>query len=345
MIRNLFLFVLLCLPFASFAQPNFHPDDRDWHHYVFILDKTGSMKGANRSPDIWQPTVNNLCQTINNLNNDNNIISVYLFAQELEILEIGDQKMKQVKLSDDLKISITNQLRTENADGSRTHIYESFKGVMNDLTANNKAVINEYIHSIHLFTDGKDNSGRLCEEVDPFSIFCELKQDNDYAEIISLNRSGLDSNILECIPTDCIKTSNVGAKPPQISYPIKPDRKATFVNEKPVIQRWSEKIKNERLRNRRVSIKIIDGPYLEGQDKVDCYFIDSRGNKITEFRSLDHTLKLHVDKSKLKRNKNGIYKGAFTYEKVIYENETQKIVVETPTIYFDLKIPFVTRIK
>ena len=46
MIRNLFLLFLLCLPFGSFAQPNFHPDDRDWAHYVFILDKTGSMDGG-----------------------------------------------------------------------------------------------------------------------------------------------------------------------------------------------------------------------------------------------------------------------------------------------------------
>tara|TARA_B100001287_G_C22655774_1_gene517622 strand:- start:150 stop:1169 length:1020 start_codon:yes stop_codon:yes gene_type:complete len=339
------------LPFGSFAQPNFHPDDRDWAHYVFILDKTGSMDGGKalknnfKTPDIWKPTIDNLCKTIENLNNGNNIISVYLFAEKLESLNVNGNTVKQVRITDDIKNEIITQLKNEKPDGEYTHIYTSFKEVMNQLTENNNAVINEYIHSIHLFTDGKDNSDSLCEEVDPFAIFCELKKDNDYAEIISLNRSGLDDKILECIPTDCIKTSNVGAKPPQISYPIKPDRKVTFVNEKPVIQQWSQKIKNERLRNRRVSIKIIDGPYLEGQDKVDCYFIDSRGNKITEFRSLNHTLKLHVDKIKLKGNRKGIYKGAFTYEKVIYENETQKIVVETPTIYFDLKIPFVARIK
>ena len=351
MIRNLFLFILVCFPFVSFAQPNFHPDDRNWSHYVFILDKTGSMDGgaslgANlNTPDIWQPTITNLCKTIDNLNNGNNIISIYLFAKELEILNVNGNAVKQLKITDDIKSAIIDQLRKEKPNGLKTHIYNSFKEVMNDLTANNNAVINEYIHSIHLFTDGDDNSGNTCQTVDPFSVFCELKMDNDYAEIISLNREGLNDKILDCLPTDCIETSTEGATPPQISYPIRPDREATFVNETPVIQKWSNKIKNERLRNRRVSIKIVDGPFLEGQDNVDCFFVDSRGKKITEFKSLDHTLKLYVDKSKLKRNNNGIYKGTFTYDKVIYENESEKIIVETPTIYFDLKIPFVQRIK
>ena len=103
MIRNLFLFVLLCLPFGSFAQPNFHPDDRNWAHYVFILDKTGSMDGGKalnanvNTPDIWKPTIDNLCETIENLNNGNNIISVYLFAEKLQILNVNGNTVKQVR--------------------------------------------------------------------------------------------------------------------------------------------------------------------------------------------------------------------------------------------------------
>lgn len=344
LLKKVILLVALGFNVHCYSQPNFHPDDRNWSHYVLILDKTGSMDGGAalgsnlKTPNIWQPTINNLCETIDNLNNGNNIISVYLFAKELEVLKVDGQEIKQLKISDDLKFKITNQLRKEKPTGLKTHIYNSFKGVMNDLTANNNAVINEYIHSIHLFTDGDDNSGSTCEEVNPFSSFCALKLNNDYAEIISLNQDGLNDKILACIPSNCIATPAPDVCRVWRKNFIQPKTNMTFdVQEnRSVQQEWQGQIADQDLKNKKVNIKITSGPYLKGYEDVACYFVDNNNNKVTEFSALDHELRLYVDKENLNEGRNGEYVGSFSYAKTIFKDEEncKQIDIQLPTINF-----------
>ena len=156
-------------------------------------------------------------------------------------------------------------MRNEKPTGTKTHIYTSFKEVMNQLTENNNAVLNEYIHSIHLFTDGNDNSGKSCDEVNPFSSFCELKLNNDYAEIISLNKDGLNDNIKSCIPSNCIKIPDPDdCRLIKKSF-IQPKTNMTFdvQQNKPVKQSWEKQITNQELKNRKVDIQITEGPFLK----------------------------------------------------------------------------------
>lgn len=347
LLKRVILLIAIFIGFHihCYSQPNFHPDDRDWSHYVFILDKTGSMDGGKalkstkiNTPDIWQPTINSLCQTIDNLNNGNNLISVYLFAEELEFLKLNGQEVKQLKITDDIKLKITNQLRSEEPKGLKTYIYNSFKEVMNDLTANNNAVINEYIHSIHLFTDGDDNSDSNCEEVNPFSSFCELKLNNDYAEIISLNKDGLDAELLACIPPDCIAAPNPDDCRLLKKTFIQPKTNMTFdvQKNKPVQQNWKSQVVDQELKNKKVNIKITQGPYIKGYENVACYFVDKNNKMVTQFSSLDHELRLYVDKKNLNEGKNGEYVGSFTYAKTIFKDEEncKQIDIQLPTINF-----------
>lgn len=103
---------------------------------------------------------------------------------------------------------------------------------------------------------------------------------------------------------------------------------------KPVKQNWKRQVSDDELKTKTVKIKIIKGPYIKGYENVTCYFVDKNNKKITEFNSLDHELKLFVDKKNLNSGRNGNYTGSFVYDKTIYDENNQKIEIQTPTINF-----------
>ena len=55
---------------------------------------------------------------------------------------------------------------------------------------------------------------------------------------------------------------------------------------------------------------------------------------VTQFSSLYHELKLYVDKINLNGGKTGIYKCSFTYYRMIYDDDNQKIQIQAPNLEF-----------
>ena len=333
LLKKVILLVAIGFNIHCYSQPNFSPSDWDGSHQVFILDYTASMHGCcPNTKDIWAETVENVCKTINNLKTDNCIISFYLFARDIKVLNINGSEIRQLALTDDLKNTITQKLRTINSDGQSTYIKPAFKTVIHDLLANDRKVINDYYQNIYLYTDGIDESDMSCK--DAFLDWCNLKRDNDYAAIVSLNNDGIPSSLLSCIPNDCIETTTEpNAK--TITF-IRPKTNMTFdvQKNKPVKQSWKSQVVDQELKNKKVNIDIIKGPSLEGYENVECYFVDEKGNKKTKFNTLDHELKLYVDKTNLNGGENGDYKGSFSYVKTIYDENNQKIEIQTPNIDF-----------
>ena len=329
----LLLITFISLNFLSYSQPDFSRSDHDGVHEVFILDHTASMHGCcPGTKDIWSETVENICEIINNLQTKNCIISFYLFAEDIKVLKINGSDILQLALTDDLKNAITQKLRAIESDGKKTFIKPAFKKVIQDLLANDNLVINDNYQNIYLYTDGIDESSMSCNEA--FLEWCNLKRDNDYAAIVSLNDDGIPSSLLSCIPNDCIETTTEpNAK---LVWKIRPKTNIAFdfQENKPVKQSWKSQVDDQHLKNKDVNIKIMKGPSLEGYGDVDCYFVDDTGEKVTQFSSLNHELKLYVDKLNLNGGKTGIYKGSFTYYRMIYDDDNQKIQIQAPNLEF-----------
>lgn len=343
MIRNLIIISLLCLPIGfsvtSFSQSTFSKTDWNGVHHVIILDYTASMHGCcPNTQDIWQETIENVCNTIDNLQIENSRISFYLFAQDVKTLSITEsgttKDVFQLQVTQELKENIKTKLRSQESNGRNTYIKPAFKKVINDLLKDNRKIINEYYQNIFLFTDGQDESEMACEEA--FKEWCEVKGDNDYASIVSLKTDGIPQEFINCIPNDCIRIPVPGECTSWEYTWIRPSNaKMTFDVQQnaPYKQNWGRQVSDS---NPKVNIQITKGPTLVGYENVTCYFVDQKGNKVTQFNSLDHELKLYVDKANLNGGKNGKYKGNFSYSKEILENgETcKKIEISTPNIEF-----------
>ena len=152
--------------------------------------------------DIWEETIENVCNTIDNLQIENSRISIYLFAENVKTLSISESgnstEVLQLELTEELKENIKSRLKSQESNGQYTHIKPAFKEVINDLLKDNRKIVNEYYQNIFLFTDGQDESDMPCEEA--FKEWCEIKGDNDYASIVSLNTDGIPQEFINCIP-------------------------------------------------------------------------------------------------------------------------------------------------
>lgn len=152
MIRNLFLFVLLCLPFGSFAQQEAKTN-------IILLDITESMKGYNPSTrsyytdeNIWPKVKSYLNKSLENNFNEGDSLYLYTFGWELK--EEGAFKISSSNTSD-----IQNVLNDIETQIVYTCIYKSLESVFKRHLSRSSSRACQ----VYLYTDGKDSGTSDCD--------------------------------------------------------------------------------------------------------------------------------------------------------------------------------------
>jgi len=354
-IKILGLIMLLFLSFSSFSQTGLNNaeiesdsfmEGRDMH-YIFIIDNTLSMVGigccanANKEAvhqvhNIWSEVKTKITGTINKLEDKNNSkISVYTFSGELKIRNFNKQltnPINEVIFNEVNKGKIIETINNIEAVGTETCIYNSFKMLIDKITADNNELLRKYNTRIILYTDSEEDCKNYelnCQNA--FKKWCEIKTHQDFAEIIKLDQSVAASTLIQCIEnSDCIEVRT------------EPVTQTTIYIENKGFIDFSSSDLTETILNRS-NIDLAEYPGIKTSSSIrfnvgnDCFSLTKEnGTALQEVNILEHTLVLSgFNNCTLESGE--VVEGTIIYnnsDKTIYEDEKIKLVLLNPEVRF-----------
>jgi|TARA_B110000211_G_scaffold105324_1_gene122508 hypothetical protein len=329
-IKPLGLIMLMFLSFSSFSQSS-----ESKMHYIFVIDNTGSLLGlgGGGAKNIWEPVKTKITETILSLDEkEESVISVYTFASDLKIRNIGGlmggMAIKEMPVNSSTKIDISKTIKSLKATGKETCIYKSFKTLIDDLSANDNKKLEKYNTRIFLFTDSEEDcvSGPIINCENAFDKWCEIKSDQDFASIIKLEESNAASSLLSCISDNsCIEV---------IKEPITQITKV--IENDPSIEFNSSQLKKILNFNKSLNIDaaIQTSSSIKFQLDNNCLiFRDNFNNILTEVNVLNQTIVLSgINDCSLQQGE--IIEGHIIYDKIIFENKEIKLILKYPKVKF-----------
>ena len=320
-------------------------------HYIFIIDNTMSMVGIGccdlydgvnspgvpHSPhNIWSSVKNKITGTIRKLDDKNNsMISVYTFSGELEIRNFNNQlinPINEVIFNEVNKGKIIETINHIEAIGTETCIYNSFKMLIDKITADNNTLLRKYNTRIILYTDSEEDCKNYqvnCQNA--FRKWCEIKTHQDFAEIIKLDQSSAASTLIQCIEdSDCIEVRT------------EPVTQTTRYIENEGFIDFSSSDLTETIMNL-LDIDLAEYPDVKTPISIrlnvgnDCFSLTKEnGTALQEVNILEHTLVLSGFNNCTLESEE-VVEGTIIYnnsDKTIYEDEEIKIVLRYPEVRF-----------
>jgi len=353
-IKVLGLIILLLLSFNTFPQPGLNTTEiesdsfiegRDMH-YIFIIDNTMSMVGVgccneakrggvHQVHNIWSDVKTKITGTINKLEDKNNSkISVYTFSGELKIRDFTSNKLEnpinEVIFNKINKVSIIEAINNIEAVGTETCIYNSFKMLIDKITADNNELLRKYNTRIILYTDSEEDCNNYqvnCQNA--FRRWCEIKTHQDFAEIIKLDQSAAASTLIQCIEDSaCIEVRT------------EPVTQTTIYIENKGLIEFSSSDSTETILNRS-NIDLSEFPSVQTSSLIrfnlgnKCFSLtDENGTTLQEVDILEHTLALSgFNNCTLESGE--LVEGTIIYnnsDKTIYEDKKIKLVLLNPEV-------------
>ena len=333
-IKPLGLIMLMFLSFSSFSQSS-----ESKMHYIFVIDNTGSLLGlgGGGAKNIWEPVKTKITETILSLDEkEESVISVYTFASDLKIRNIGGlmggMAIKEMPVNSSTKIDISKTIKSINATGLETCIYKSFKDLISILSANNNSQLKKFNTRIFLFTDSEEDC-KTYSEINcnnAFDEWCQIKSDQDFASIIKLEQSEAASTLLSCISyQNCIEVVNEPIT--QITKVIANDAYIEF-NSSTTSQTFNY-TKSLNINTNEVNYNTNSSIEIQ-IDNNDClYFEDSSRKELKNINVLSQTLVLGgINACELTQGE--IIEGYIIYDKVLFSNKKIKLILKYPQVKF-----------
>lgn len=355
-IKVLGLIMLLFLSFKSFSQGV----EAGSTHWIFIIDNTASMKGidccdnwsggTHQDHNIWSEVKTKITGTISNLDvHQDNVISIYTFSGELGIRNFDNNTnalpIEEINFNASNQKQIIETINGIGATGKTTCIYNSFKMLIDKFVLDDGSpskLLKQYDTKIYLYTDSEeacceDKNGNpipncaqwriSCNQA--FEKWCQIKQNQDFAQIIKLENSDA-SRLIDCLQesSNCVEVIE------------EPSTQTTIYIENKKSIKFSSEDLTENVQNRN-SINLDHYPEAKAalsssnysirfKAEEDCFSFTGQN----EVDILEHTLSLANDCNLVSFQK---VKGSFTYnegDKVIYEDKDIKLVLKNPVVEF-----------
>tara|TARA_B100000795_G_scaffold166946_1_gene125634 strand:+ start:741 stop:1790 length:1050 start_codon:yes stop_codon:yes gene_type:complete len=323
--------VLIFLSFNSFGQAL---ESRNMH-YIFVIDNTTSMLGKTcvNCSNIWEDLKEKITSTISQLDeNQNSVISIYTFSGELEarhfFSDIGRPKISECVINQVNKEKINETINAIKATGQETCIYNSFKMLIDKITADDERMLRKYNSRIFLYTDSEEQCrGFKLNCQDAFNKWCSIQSNQDFASIIKLDVNNAASSLLNCISdANCI----------EVVYEA-PTQAIIYIENNPFVRFSSLDL--TKVMSFRKSINLDNYPYVQSVSSIrfevdKCFsLVDESGDYLQEVDVLEHSLSLSgINECKLKSGE--IVQGKIIYDRIIYEDQKIKLILLHPEVEF-----------